>query len=76
LTETQLAEYVFVVSRTAADSEAALARGRGEFAKAAMDYTLRLISRENLAKIVANGAPAIVSAIRQACATRDNHTGG
>ena len=56
ITEAQMVEYVFVVSRPAAESRAVLARGRGHFTEAATDYALKFICREDLKKIVANPA--------------------
>jgi len=63
-TAAQVAEYVFVVSRPAAQSMALLVRGHSRFTQAAMDYTVKFICPADLEKIVANNASLVVGTIR------------
>jgi hypothetical protein len=62
VTEAQMAEFVFIVSRPAAESKAVLALGRRTFTEDAMDYALKFICRADLQKIVADDAPLVVAA--------------
>ncbi|MCX6928200.1 MAG: hypothetical protein NT154_34070 [Verrucomicrobia bacterium] len=71
-TEAHVAEYVFVVSRPAAESRAVLARGRSHFTEAAMDFALKFVCREDLGKIVAGGALSVLIPVRPAAEFRSS----
>jgi hypothetical protein len=64
VTEAQVAEFVFVRSRPAAESRAVLARGRTIFTEIATDHLLKWICRADLEKIIANGMIALAGTIR------------
>lgn len=63
ITEVQLAEYVFVTSRPAAESRAVLTRGRGEFTKAALAALKTMIPSQPISHLVADDGALLVSAI-------------
>jgi len=63
VTELELAEFVFVISRSAAESEDLLSRGRAAFSETAMGFALKQISREALAAIVADEAKLLIASV-------------
>ncbi len=62
-TSAQVAEFIFLISRPAAESRAVLEHGRSQFAQAASDYCATVICREGLDQILSNDAALVIGRI-------------
>ena len=62
-TETEVAEFVFIMSRSPVESKAVLARGRNHFKETAMSYALKFVYPAGIERFASDNASLLLDAI-------------